>query len=443
MSRLSKDKVILDNDNHIDLIKRYKKIIARLIDKYDFITNDNYKNLVNFSTNKEIPIHSWYDYKQGYARDLVASILNDVSPDKKLLVLDPFSGVGTTNLVAKEMGYNSIGIDINPMAYFASKVKLENYTINDTSTIKSILENFDNSKKWEFNEKPKVVESSFIKEKLESLQRIKGFIDSLANVKAKNFLMLAYLSIIENASLRVKDGNGLKLKKNKKQIQNVYEYFLSKCHKMLDDINATSYSEKTKHIFFNSSILVDETYRSLTDKKAGISIFSPPYANCFDYCEVYKLEFWLGSFVDSYKGFAKYRSIAMRSHVNSKFDHKIQHYLSDVDTIANLISTYNIWNKNIPDMLRGYFDDMFEILKRQATILVKGGKCFIVVANSGYKGIMVPTDLLICDIAEKIGYKVNNVYYARKIRSSGQQTSDLHSNYDRLMRESIIELELL
>ena len=126
MSRLSKDKVILDNDNHIDLIKRYKKIIARLIDKYDFITNDNYKNLVNFSTNKEIPIHSWYDYKQGYARDLVASILNDVSPDKKLLVLDPFSGVGTTNLVAKEMGYNSIGIDINPMAYFASKVKLEN-----------------------------------------------------------------------------------------------------------------------------------------------------------------------------------------------------------------------------------------------------------------------------------------------------------------------------
>ncbi len=443
MSRLSKDKVILDNDNHIDLIKRYKKIIARLIDKYDFITNDNYKNLVNFSTNKEIPIHSWYDYKQGYARDLVASILNDVSPDKKLLVLDPFSGVGTTNLVAKEMGYNSIGIDINPMAYFASKVKLENYTINDTNTIKSILENFDNSKKWEFNEKPKVVESSFIKEKLESLQRIKGFIDSLANVKAKNFLMLAYLSIIENASLRVKDGNGLKLKKNKKQIQNVYEYFLSKCHKMLDDINATSYSEKTKHLFFNSSILVDETYRSLTDKKVGISIFSPPYANCFDYCEVYKLEFWLGSFVDSYKGFAKYRSIAMRSHVNSKFDHKIQHYLSDVDTIANLISTYNIWNKNIPDMLRGYFDDMFEILKRQATILVKGGKCFIVVANSGYKGIMVPTDLLICDIAEKIGYKVNNVYYARKIRSSGQQTSDLHSNYDRLMRESIIELELL
>ena len=133
----------------------------------------------------------------------------------------------------------------------------------------------------------------------------------------------------------------------------------------------------------------------------------------------------------------------MRSHVNSKFDHTIQNQLPDVDTIAKLISTYNIWNKNIPDMLRGYFDDMFEILKRQATLLVKNGKCFIVVANSGYKGIMVPTDLLICDIAEKVGYKVNNIYYARKIRASGQQNTDLHLNYDKVMRESIIELELI
>jgi hypothetical protein len=443
MSRISEDKVVLDNDNHSVLLKDYKEIITRLIDKYDFFTKEEYKNLVNFSTNKEIPIHSWYEYKQGYAHDLVASILDDAKPDKNLYVLDPFCGVGTTNLVAKELGYNSIGTDINPMAYFAAKVKLDNYSALETNEVRTILNNFDKSKKWEFNEKPKVVESSFITDKLESLQRIKGYIDSLSNIKAKNLIMLAYLSIIEDASIRVKDGNGLKLKKNKKQIESIYEYFLSKCNKILNDIDNTSYSTETNHLFYNSSILIDSTLESLSGKKVGISIFSPPYANCFDYCEVYKLEFWLGGFVDSYKGFAKYRSIAMRSHVNSKFNHTIQNHLSDVDSIANLISTYNIWNKNIPDMLRGYFDDMFEILKRQATLLVKGGKCFIVVANSGYKGIMVPTDLLICDIAEMIGYKVNNIFYARKIRASGQQNIDLHLNYDKLMRESIIELELI
>ena len=443
MRRVSENKVVLDNVIHKELLKKYNELISRLTEKYDLNTREEYENLVNFSTNKKTPIHSWYDYKQGYSRDLVVSILNEISPEKNLYVLDPFSGVGTTNLVAKELGYNSIGLDINPIAHFASKVKLEDYTINDINKVKETVQNFSDSKKWEFNEKPKVVESSFNKDKLESLQRIKGYVDSILDSKVKNMMMLAYLSIIEDASIRVKDGNGIKLKKNKKQIDGIYEHFISKCLKMINEISSTKYENKTNHIFYNSSILMDETFQSILNKKAGISIFSPPYANCFDYCEVYKLEFWLGGFVNSYKGFAKYRSMAMRSHVNSKFNHKIKHRFSDIDSIANLISTYNIWNKNIPDMLRGYFDDMFEVLLRQKEILIKGAKCFIVVANSGYKGIMVPTDLLICEIAEKSGYKVNNISYVRKIRASGQQNDDLHFNYNKLMRESIIELEMI
>ena len=442
MARTSENKVVLDIENHSMFLNDYRKIISRLIDKYDFDLSNDFKDLVNFHTNKEIPIHSWFDYKQGYARNLISQILDKVKLKEDSYVFDPFCGVGTTNLVAKEYGYDSIGIDINPIAYFASKVKLDNYSLNETNQIRSLLDSFYSSTKWKFKEKPKVVNSSFLKEKLDSLQRIKGFIDNQNNQKAKNIMLLAYLSIIEDVSIRVKDGNGLKLKKNKRQIDNVYEYFLLKCNKMLNEISETSYTKKTNHIFFNSSILNDGTFKSISDKKIGISIFSPPYANCFAYCEVYKLEFWLGEFVNDYKGFAKYRSMAMRSHVNSKFNHTIYNSLSDVDKIAKLISTYNIWNKNIPDMLRGYFDDMYMTLERQSKILVKGGKCFIVVANSGYKGIMVPTDLLICDIAENLGYKVNKIYYARKIRASGQQTSDLHINYDKLMRESIIELEL-
>ena len=45
MSRISEDKLILDKDSHIDLLEEYKEIIDRLIDKYDFITKDEYKNL--------------------------------------------------------------------------------------------------------------------------------------------------------------------------------------------------------------------------------------------------------------------------------------------------------------------------------------------------------------------------------------------------------------
>ena len=144
----------------------------------------------------------------------------------------------------------------------------------------------------------------------------------------------------------------------------------------------------------------------------------------------------------SYDDFELYRSMALRSHVNSKFSHKFENTNHDVDVIASLISSFNIWNKHIPDMIRGYFDDMELMIRNISKVLIKGAKCYIVVANSGYKGILVPTDLLLSDIAVKYGFKVCNIYHARKIRSSSQQMHILTNDYDNLMRESVIELQL-
>ena len=148
----------------------------------------------------------------------------------------------------------------------------------------------------------------------------------------------------------------------------------------------------------------------------------------------------MGDFVKQYDDFEEYRSIAMRSHVNSKFNHTIKNKNNSVDIIADMISCFNIWNKNIPDMIRGYFDDMEEMLIKLETLMVPNSKCFIVVANSGYRGVLVPTDLLISEISKKIGLNVKEIIYARKIRASSQQMRELHEEYE-LMRESIIVLE--
>ena len=106
-----------------------------------------------------------------------------------------------------------------------------------------------------------------------------------------------------------------------------------------------------------------------------------------------------------------------------------------------MISCFNIWNKNIPDMIKGYFDDMTEIFKKLYKIMLPRSKCFIVVANSGYKGVLVPTDLFLANIAEKNGFKTIKVAVARKIRSSSQQMGDLHNGDNNLMRESIVVLQ--
>jgi len=440
MARTSAEKLIKDKSKAARLFPSYVKMIKSLDAKFKLSDGSEFTDLVNFKKNKNIPRHNWYEYKQGYAEDLVKTIILKDKPDKKYYILDPFCGVGTSNLVAQSLGYKSLGFDINPVAYLASNVKTHFYTNDEVIAIKKLIHNFKPNKVSVIKDVPKVITSSFNPETLTKLYKIKYHWEQIKTSNyVRQFFQLAYLSIIEDCSTRTKDGNGIKLDPRKKKIDDIFQYYINKCKLMLADIELSNYRSVAK--FVNGSITIDEYHRLIKGKKVGLCIFSPPYANCFDYCEVYKLEFWLGGFVNSYDDFSKYRSIAMRSHVNSKFDHNIKHYQKDVDLVAELISAFNIWNKNIPDMIRGYFDDIYILLKNIKSHLVKDAKCYIVVANSGYKGILVPTDLFIAQIAVTLGYKVNRIFYARKIRSSSQQMHDLHLNYDNLMRESIIEIQ--
>jgi DNA modification methylase len=440
MPRISEEKLIKDETKFERLFPAYKTAIANLESKFKITDGSLFTELVNFKNNKNVPKHNWYEYKQGYAEELVKHIISNDKPSKELYVLDPFCGVGTSNLVAQSLGYKSIGFDINPVAFLAAKVKTHFYSNEEQKEIEKRINEFIPTQLSSIKESPKVIISSFEEETLNKLFQIKYYWEQIKdNFQVRDFFQLAYLSIIEACSIKTKDGNGLKLNLKKKKIENIFEYYITKCKSMFEDIKTSNFKVETK--FINGSITLDEYFEKIKNEKVGICIFSPPYANCFDYCEVYKLEFWLGGFVENYEDFSKYRSLAMRSHVNSQFDHNIKNYQKDVDLIAEIISTFNIWNKNIPDMLRGYFDDTFELLKNIKSLLVKDAKCYIVVANSGYKGILVPTDLLIAEIAESLGYKVNQIFYARKIRSSSQQMKELHLDYDNLMRETIIELQ--
>ncbi|MBT3323644.1 hypothetical protein HOG31_02305 [archaeon] len=435
MARTSETKLVINEELHQSVLPKYLDVLKRLKAKFEVVQDSEFSNLVNFKTNKTQPIHNWFDYKQGYASLLINKIIEKESPGKNEFVLDPFCGVGTTNVVAQSMGFKSIGFDINPVATLASKVKCANYSEQDIEMIQKEINAFSPTATKIVPQSP-LLDKSFDTKTFNQLMKIKGFYEKTSNEKVSDFLKLAYLSIVENCSNRIKDGNGIKIVKNKKSVGDVYVYYKSKVENMIKDIGLSK--EHPNSIIINGSMLIDEDFKKIKKKQAGIVIFSPPYANCFDYCEVYKLELWMGDFVQAYSDFWNYRSIAMRSHVNSKFDHNINNPNQSVEIISQLISTFNIWNKNIPDMVKGYFDDMEEMLSRLKAVMTPKSKCYIVVANSGYRGVLVPTDLLISEIASKLGFVVEEVIHARKIRASSQQMKELHGEYENLMRESII-----
>lgn len=437
--RVSNEKIIKDEEKFNLFFPRYQSIVARLTKTYSIDEAGSFGNLVNFQKNLSSPKHGWYDYKQGYSEELVQRVIETTNPNKDSFILDPFCGVGTTNLTAQSMGYKSIGVDVNPMAILATKLKTHHFTEEEISELRDRIGNFELPHKEASIFAGKVIETSFTPDVLSILLKIRYYIEHIENVYIQHFFRLSLISILDKCSLKVKDGNGLKFKKNYKPVPDLVGLYVEKCQLMLADIETVNYDTECK--CFLGSILNDDIFSSVENDKVGLCVFSPPYANCFDYCEVYKLELWIGGFVKSYEDFEKYRSMALRSHVNSKFNHSIRYNNIDVDIIANLISAFNIWNKNIPDMIRGYFDDMELLLKRVFHMLEDGGRCYIVVANSAYKGILVPTDMLLANIAEQIGYKFKTIQVARKIRSSSQQMKGLYETYDNLMRESIVVLQ--
>ena len=83
----------------------------------------------------------------------------------------------------------------------------------------------------------------------------------------------------------IKDGNGLKFKKNYKAVPDLVRLYLDKASEMLSDIRMSNEDKENKIIL--GSMITEEAFNKVKDMPIGLCVFSPPYANCFDYCEVY------------------------------------------------------------------------------------------------------------------------------------------------------------
>ena len=175
MARKSENKVIIDQVLFDENYSRYHESIRNLTRKYHVVNASEYGNLVNFQQNLSLERHKWYEYKQGYSRQLVANIINKANPDKSKAILDPFCGVGTSNLTAQSLGYRSIGIDINPIAILAAKTKTHFYTQEEINEIRKLIAAFQLKNEFVLQEMSKVVETSYRSEDLSVLMKIRYF----------------------------------------------------------------------------------------------------------------------------------------------------------------------------------------------------------------------------------------------------------------------------
>ena len=73
--------------------------------------------------------HDWYRFVLSFPPHLVREYCEDFGVKPSHTLLDPFCGTGTTLVESKLQGINSVGLEVNPFARFASSVKVD-WTVN-------------------------------------------------------------------------------------------------------------------------------------------------------------------------------------------------------------------------------------------------------------------------------------------------------------------------
>lgn len=421
----------------------YKELEQKFKVIYPESENATYSSLLNYSDDLSRPRQRWYRYKEGFSLELVRNLINQYNRNNEGTILDPFLGSGSTIIAANQLGLNGVGFEVNPFSYFLSKCKLRNYSSETSAEFKKASEEVLMIKADREYKLPalSISKNVFNIEVENYLMNVKeNILSGLYGSEVKDLLMLGWISSIEPLSNYRKAGNGLKKRKYVKPrvvtVNDAKNELNTLYANIFEDISNNS-------IIFNAQIFNDSCLNSrdyIKDGSISGIIFSPPYANCFDYTEIYKLELWFGDFVNSYENLKKLRKKSLRSHLNGELSIENVDTTNMSETLLNLLAslrTKKLWDKRIPSMLQLYYFDMFRVIDQSYAALEDNGFCSIIVGNSSYGGVIFPADLILAEYAQKIGFKVDKIEVDRYIITSSQQYESTKEN-GKYLRESVV-----
>lgn len=404
-----------------------------------------------FSHNLSLPRHRWYEFKEGFSEKLVHIAILDISTvrRKKIRILDPFSGSGTSLVAAGFLGVEATGIEVNPFLAFATRAKcasgkwikrsfqnrLDNILYDSRYEILSPLEGCST-----FTESPGLEKWLFNRSVLRGFASIDRALQQTRHYRRP--LRLALMASLMDCCNADKDGKCLRYREgweveglNSADLRNAFK---RRAQEVFDDIEKHPFDSNGLNIIEGDS---REQLKSLESKSYDLLITSPPYLNSFDYSDIYRPELFAGGFVGSNDELRKIRLKTIRSHVQVNWKPTQEDSSPMIPPLISKLSKKKLWNRKLPDMVQSYFADMAKILHESARLVKPKGQAWIVVSTSAYGGIEIPVDLILADIATRNCWELRSVNVLRKLRSAGQHWSHLKAGTKLPLRESLIILE--
>lgn len=437
------------------------------------ITEKFNRQSVSYQLSKKDVLHRWLKYKEGFSATLVNLLLDEMGAMPGDLVMDPFMGSGTTALVCKMRGINSIGYDVMPICNISLKAKAA-CTEYDLDELKRMLVEIkllempvSYQKKTPYIT---ITQDAYPEETERFLQYISDWRDGCNySDLAKNLLTLCIINSLERISFTSKSGQYLSWDSRSKKVQSVNadrmtkgkkplrdkqvrpeilsakETILSELAHVIDDIETIQrasgeYNDAQIDYTFNSVLY---EVPKLPDNILKGVITSPPYCNRYDYTRTYALELvYLGT---NEEGIKKMRQDLLSCTVESKSKiESLKEFYNEIgqsdrfDQIYKTIQSNKAFsevmqalserkshgdlnNNGVIRMIEGYFTELAFLYAEIYRVCKKGAMVAFVNDNVRYGGEVIPVDFLSCSFAEQFGFKVKTIYALKQQKGNSSQ----------------------
>jgi len=407
------------------------------------------------SENKALPVHRWVPWIAGYSgpfvQDAIAAYLPSRGRDSQV-VLDPFAGVGTTLVEALMSGRNAVGYELNAFAALAARAKVACVDVSPASfesaidSFRAAMVRFERTIDRRWSEGGEAALRSNLK-KLSRLrpERFRSRIPLFSPPVEAKFLfavgqtssvpadlralfqvalgatMISFSNYTYEPSLSSRPGAGKALIEN----ASVALPVCGKLDVMLDDV--TSVIEQYGAVWSpRRREVVGASYfgSTLPPRSVSLLVTSPPYMNNYHYVRNTRPQLhWLGLIEDQDQlrgyedaSFGKFwQTVRQRRSVELECD--LPSLAANIEQLRALhLERGPYGGSGWANYVATYFNDCERFLHIARRQLKAGGRAVIVVGNSIIQGIEFRVDELLAELAERLGFTIENIHIVRNKR---------------------------
>lgn len=389
---------------------------------------------ITFRDSGRLPVHRWYPYVEGFSARYVQETLTRYAPNARA-AFDPFGGAGTTQLTCSTWGVPSFYCELNPFMRFVAEAKVTSAAWarrNLSQARKACIDflsvlNGEGDRVTVIDELIETYHAAFPKRDffdlvhLSELLRAKVLAGEVAGEQAhiRSLLLVACAANVVGSShmTRRADLRRRRPDEYRNRIVDVRSSVTTSVRKILKDIESLPLEmASTSHVSADCRD-IPEKYADTFD----IAITSPPYLNGTNYFRNTKLELWYLGFLASENGLSEFRAKAVCGGINdvaASRDKPIQ--FDCVERIATCLDE-SATDKRIPRMVRYYFSDMANVLSGTHRSLRQDARLILDIGDSCFYGVHLPTDDLLMEVGESIGFEVEHSQVLAKRYSKTQK----------------------